>query len=139
MTIDELLTGRSLTAKQTMAMRTAHGEDPAGFERVLLKTATASSPTAALVACIQRGEHRSTRMKERISKREKITTIDGAVTFALALYRSRISAYPDAERELHEIYAVDCAITACQARFDSLAIEQGLRRRLTETQLRVVS
>src|ERR1700754_503702 len=104
MTLDEMLAGRGLTAKQTMAMRTAHGEDPEGFERVIRKTSTASSPVAALVAAIQRGDHRSTRTTERISKREKITTLDGAVNFALALYRTRLDAYPDIDHAIHEVY-----------------------------------
>lgn len=139
MTLDELISDRQLTPKQTMAMRTAHGEDPQGFERVVTKTAAANSPTAALVAAVQRGEHRSTRPTERISKREKISSLDGAATYALGLHRAHLTAYPDADYHDHLVYAVDCAVLACQNRWDSWTIEQELVRRLTQTQLRVVS
>lgn len=137
MTIDDLLADRALTANQAIAMRTAHAEDADGFERVIRKTSTASSPTAALVAAIQRGEHRSGRRKDTVRKRDKISTLDGAATYALGLHRAHADAYPNAEPEHHLVYAVDCAVLACQSRFDAWTIEEEVKRRLTQVQLRV--
>lgn len=138
MTIEELLASRSLTSRQMMAMRTAHHEDPDGFERLVRETASANSPAGALVARVKRGEHRTRSNLTTTRRKPCIETIDQAVAYAHELYHTRLAAYPPVDEpgwraDDHLGYAAE-RTAYVSTRITAIDIEHALRARLAEPQ-----
>lgn len=142
MNIDELFRERIFTAKQQMALRTAQHEDEIGLERLVRETATAQNPAAALMARVQRGEHRARSRLTTVVRQRRVTTLAQAITYAAELYHARVAAYPPVDEpgwraDDHLGYAAER--TAYVTPFLAGDIEHGLRQALAQTRLRIVS